>query len=281
VRFFLMAIAAVSVVWAASPGTQSPPLPDRDAFMSMVRAAIRLDSDLQKDFTYLERRRDVKVGALGKVSVGPLRTFEVFPSAEPGQTYKRLIAIDGKPLDSAELQERDSEHQRDVENEARRRLSETPAQKARRLERAERDKREKVAILEDALRVFEPTVVAREAIDGEPTIVVDMNPRANVRVTTREGNWMKQFQGRAWFVEHDGQFARLEVQSMDDVSVGWGIVGRLHKGSRILVERRPVGQKWLPWRLTFDAAGKTLMFRSFDLYVVNEYSDYKVKSSPK
>jgi hypothetical protein len=281
VRFFLMAIAAVSVVWAASPGTQSPPLPDRDAFMSMVRAAIRLDSDLQKDFTYLERRRDVKVGALGKVSVGPLRTFEVFPSAEPGQTYKRLIAIDGKPLDSAELQERDSEHQRDVENEARRRLSETPAQKARRLERAERDKREKVAILEDALRVFEPTVVARETIDGEPTIVVDMKPRANARVTTREGNWMKQFQGRAWFVEQDGQFARLEVQSMDDVSVGWGIVGRLHKGSRILVERRPVGQKWLPWRLTFDAAGKTLMFRSFDLYVVNEYSDYKVKSSPK
>jgi hypothetical protein len=276
-----MAIAAVSVVWAASPGTQSPPLPDRDAFMSMVRAAIRLDSDLQKDFTYLERRRDVKVGALGKVSVGPLRTFEVFPSAEPGQTYKRLIAIDGKPLDSAELQERDSEHQRDVENEARRRLSETPAQKARRLERAERDKREKVAILEDALRVFEPTVVARETIDGEPTIVVDMKPRANARVTTREGNWMKQFQGRAWFVEQDGQFARLEVQSMDDVSVGWGIVGRLHKGSRILVERRPVGQKWLPWRLTFDAAGKTLMFRSFDLYVVNEYSDYKVKSSPK
>jgi hypothetical protein len=276
-----MAIAAVSVVWAASPGTQSPPLPDRDAFMSMVRAAIRLDSDLQKDFTYLERRRDVKVGALGKVSVGPLRTFEVFPSAEPGQTYKRLIAIDGKPLDSAELQERDSEHQRDVENEARRRLSETPAQRARRLERAERDKREKVAILEDALRVFEPTVVARETIDGEPTIVVDMKPRANVRVTTREGNWMKQFQGRAWFVEQDGQFARLEVQSMDDVSVGWGIVGRLHKGSRILVERRPVGQKWLPWRLTFDAAGKTLMFRSFDLYVVNEYSDYKVKSSPK
>jgi hypothetical protein len=281
VRFFLMAISAVSVVWAASPGTQSPPLPDRDAFMSMVRAAIRLDSDLQKDFTYLERRRDVKVGVLGKVSVGPLRTFEVFPSAEPGQTYKRLIAIDGKPLDSAELQERDSEHQRDVENEARRRLSETPAQRARRLERAERDKREKVAILEDALRVFEPTVVARETIDGEPTIVVDMKPRANARVTTREGNWMKQFQGRAWFVEQDGQFARLEVQSMDDVSVGWGIVGRLHKGSRILVERRPVGQKWLPWRLTFDAAGKTLMFRSFDLYVVNEYSDYKVKSSPK
>jgi hypothetical protein len=273
-----MAIVAALAVWAPA-STQSPALPDRDVFMSMARAAIRLDSDLQKDFTYLERRRDVKVSALGKVSVGPLRTFEVFPSAEPGQKYKRLIAIDGKPLDSAELRKRDSEHQRDVENEAQKRLSETPAQKARRLERAERDQREAAAILEDALRVFDTTVVAREAIDGEPTIIVDMKPRASARVTTREGNWMKQF--RTWFVEQDGQFARLEVQSMDDVSIGWGIVGRLHKGSRILVERRRVGQKWLPWRLAIDATGRTLLFRSFDLNVVTEYSDYKEWSSGK
>ena len=50
---------------------------------------------MQQNFNYVERRRDVKFSALGKVSVGPLRTFEVFPSAEPGRTYKRLIAIDG------------------------------------------------------------------------------------------------------------------------------------------------------------------------------------------
>ena len=201
--------------------------------MALVRSAVRLDGDLQKDFTYIERRRDVKVSALGKVSVGPLRTFEVFPSAEPGQTYKRLIAIDGKPLDPAELRKRDPEHERDVEDEAQKRRAETPAQQARRLERAERERRPAAAILEDAFKVFEPTIVARETIAGESTIVVDMTPRRNARVSTREGGWMKEFQGRAWFLEEDGQFARLDMQAIDDVSVGWGIVGRLHKGSRI------------------------------------------------
>ena len=78
--------------------------------MALARSAVRLDSELQKDFTYVERRRDMKVGPLGKVYVGPLRTFEVFPSADPSQTYKRLIAIDGKPLDPAELRKRDLEH---------------------------------------------------------------------------------------------------------------------------------------------------------------------------
>ena len=88
---------------------------------------------------------------------------------------------------------------------------------------------------------------------------------------------MKDFQGRAWFLEEDGQFARLEVHAIDDVSVGWGIVGRLHKGSRIVVERQRLGRLWLPWRLTFEANGRTLLFRTFEVNVVTEYSDYKVK----
>jgi hypothetical protein len=278
VGIWLTAVVTALLLQTTAPGTQSAPLPERNAFSSLVRSAIRLDPDLQKDFTYIERRRDVKVGALGKVSIGPLRTFEVVPSAEPGQTYKRLVAIDGKPLDPAELRKRDLEHQRDVENDAQRRRSETPAQQARRIERLEREKQQIAAMLDDALRVFETAIVSREMVDGEPTIVVDMTPRANARVTTREGNWMKDFQCRAWFVEADGQLARLEVHAIDDVSIGWGIVGRLHKGSRIIVERRKVGPLWLPWRLTFDATGRTLLFRTFDLNVVTEYSDYKPKS---
>jgi hypothetical protein len=273
-----MAIAVAMIVEALAHGTQATPLPDRDAFMSLVRAAIRLDADLQKDFTFIERRRDVKVGALGKVSVGPLRTFEVFPSAEPGQTYKRLIAIDGRPLDPAELRRRDLEHQRNVEHDAQQRRSETAAQRTRRLAGAEREQRHTAAMLDDALRVFETTIAARETVFGEPTIVVEVTPRADARVTTREGNWMKQFRGGAWFVEEDGQLARLDVEAQDDVSIGWGIVGRLHKGSRVLVERRPVGPLWLPWRMTCTASGRTLLFRPFEVNVVTEYSDYKRKS---
>jgi hypothetical protein len=256
---------------------QAIPLPDRDVFIARVRSAIRLDEDLQKDFTYIERRRDVKVSALGRVSVGPLRTFEVLPSPEPGRTYKRLIAIDDKPLDPAELQRRDAEHQRDLDNDARKRRREPPTQQARRLERAARERREDMTILEDALALFEPSLVSRDIVDGETTVVVSLTPRPNARLSTREGSWMRQFQGRAWFAEEDGQLARLEMHATDDVSIGWGIVGRLYKGSRIVVERRRVGNLWLPARLTFEGTGRTLMFRTFELSLVRDYSGYKVK----
>ena len=247
----------------------TPPLPDRDVFMARVRSAVRVDPDLQKDFTFIERRRDVKVSALGKVSVGPLRTFEVFPAADPARTYKRLIAVEGKPLDPAEQREREEAHERDLAAEERRQLRETPAQRARRLERGERERRERLAILEDALRVFQASIVSREVVDGETMIVVALTPRAGADATTREGNWMRVFEGRGWFVERDGQMVRLDMHAVDDVSIGWGIVGRLHKGSRIVVERRPIRGVWLPWRLAFDATGRTLLFRTFDLNVVD------------
>ena len=259
----------------ASPGGAHPsPLPDRDQFMARVRAAVRIDTDLQQDFTYLERRRDVKISALGKVSVGPLRTFEVFPSPDPAQIYKRLIEIEGKPLDQTELAKRDAEHARDVEERARRE-GRDPSERARELERIATDRRESLAILNDALAVFQATLVGREAIEGEPAIVVHLTPNQDARVSTREGSWMKQFSGRAWFIERDAQFAALDMQAIDDVSIGWGLVGRLHEGSRLIVQRRPVDGVWLPSRLTFEGTGKTLLFRPFSLNVTTEYFGYK------
>jgi len=277
-----IAATLVAAVIAASGGLQaqvsradSPPLPDRDQFMARVRAAIRIDTDVQQDFTYLERRRDVQISALGKVSVGPLRTFQVFPASDPAQTYKRLLAIDGQPIDPAELARRDAEHARDLDEQARKESRESPAQRARRLERGEAERRDRMAILKDALAVFEAAVVDRQTLEGEPAIVVTLTPKPAARVSTRQGSWMKQFSGRAWFIERDAQFAALDMQAIDDVSIGWGIVGRLHKGSRLIVRRRPVGGTWLPSRLTFNATGKTLMFRPFSLDVITEYFDYK------
>ena len=58
-----------------------PPLPDMPAgeLSRRVRQAVQLDYQIQKNFTYLELRRDVKISKLGKVTLGPPRTFQVIP----------------------------------------------------------------------------------------------------------------------------------------------------------------------------------------------------------
>ena len=81
-------------LWQPRPNPRLRPR----SFGRRVRTALQLDYQVQKDFTYLERRRDVRISRLGKVTIGPFRTFEVYPSDRPGGTYKRLIEVDGKPL---------------------------------------------------------------------------------------------------------------------------------------------------------------------------------------
>ena len=38
---------------------------------------------------------------------GPVKVYEVYPSEEPGNTWKRLVSVDGKPLRAAELEKND------------------------------------------------------------------------------------------------------------------------------------------------------------------------------
>jgi hypothetical protein len=260
----------------AAPAVEQP-LPDTATLMRRMRASVRFDYELLEQFTYIEKRRDVKMSAFGKVSVGPLRTFEVHPSAQPGRTWKRLLAIDGKPLEPAELARRDAEHERHMRELADKIATETSAERARRLEREAEARREREAILDDAFAVFHPTTVGREIMEGQPVIELTLTPKPDARVRTREGKWLKEFQGRIWISESDHEVAALELEACDDVTIGWGFVGRVHEGSRFEFRRRKVENAWLPAEVRFQATGRTLLFRRFDIEAVTSYSDYRRK----
>jgi hypothetical protein len=243
-------------------------------FGKRIREALDEDTRIQDDFTYHERRRDVKISRLGKVTIGPLRTFEVYPSSR-GQTYKRLIEIEGKPLGPEELAKRDAEHQRDLEREQRRRRTESAAQRAARERKEEEERRHQEDLLDDLVRVFEATVVAREIIAGERVLVADVKPRRNAPVATREGRWMKAFEGRIWVDESDYQIVKLDMYASEDITIGWGIIGRIHKGSNAQFSRQKVDGIWLPAELTYEASGRTLLFRPFDFKATTTYSNYR------
>ena len=260
---------------AGSPPIQGADLPDPVAFIKKVRDVARLDYEIQSEFTYLERRRDIRLSKLGKVTVGPLRTFEVYPSPIRGRTYKRLIAVDGQPLDPVELARRDAERASALREAEEKRRNETPRAREARLQEEAEERREREAVLDDALAVFEVKFLRREVIEGQPLLVGTATPRPHARVSTREGRWLKQFAGEIQLSETDHQIVRLDMRALDDVSIGWGIVGRVYKGSRFVFARRKIENAWLPSEVTFDATGRTLLFRRFHIATTTTFSDYR------
>jgi hypothetical protein len=268
-------VALLISLLAWPPPQHSGDYPRPDEFARVVREGLQLDDVIQRTFSYVERRRDVRISKLGKVTIGPLRAFEVHASENPGQPYKRLIEVDGKPLTPAELARRDAEHQRDLVSATEQQRKEIPSEQAERLKEAEDERRRRQAILDDAFAVFRATFVGREAIEGRPILVADLAPRPNARVSTREGRWMAHFRGRVWVDETNGQVVKLDMRAFEDVTIGWGIVGRAHEGSSLYYQRRQVDGIWVPAELTYRASGRTLLFRPFEFEVTTTYSDFR------
>ena len=270
-------LLAGAVLCASLTQIAHPPLPDvpADEVSRRVRQAVALDYKIQSGFTYLELRRDVKFSKLGKVTVGPPRTFQVIPGPVRGQPYKRLIAEDGVPLSAAELARRDAEHQKDLADAEERARRETPAERAARLERGASEQREREQILDDSFRVFAARIEGRTTVDGRPVLIARMTPRRDAAVTTREGRWMKQFEGQLWVAEADYQIVKIDMSAVSDVTIGWGVVGRVHRGTRVLYARRWFENAWLPAETTYEASGRTLIFRPFQFKVTTTYSDYR------
>jgi hypothetical protein len=270
----------ISVGWilAASyvDGRQSPALPDRDTFIAQVRTRLRTDEELQSQYTYLENRQEIRVGRFGHVGIADVRLFEVYPSTEPGQTYRRLLAVNGVPVARDVLQKRDEARQKYLADRTLIRARETPAEQTRREQREAETRQRQQEIVNDVFRAFEIEVVGRDTVDDHRVILVTLTPRAGVATRSRPGKYFPMFRGRAWVSEDDYQVVKVELEAVNDILVGGGIVGRIHQGSKVTLERRMVNNEvWLPARMTIELDGRAVLFRTFHLQAVTEFSDYR------
>lgn len=252
------------------------PDPDLAAFVAEVRERLQSDREVQSRYTYLERREEIRVTRLGKVVEGPVRLFEVHPSAEIGDTYKRLLAVDDDPLSAEELAARDREHEENRRRLREERSRESAEARERRLREKARERQEEQALLDEVFRMYDIRFVRREVVGGHPMVVADLHPRPGLEPRTDEGARMRHVRGRAWVSETDYQVARLELDVIDDLTIGWGIIGRVHKGSRAIFERRRIDDGvWLPARATYIASGRSLLLHRFEIETETQYYGYR------
>jgi hypothetical protein len=259
---------------AGATSLQAPP--SEPSLLERVRKSLASDESLDERYTYRTTRRTYELSALGKLSPGPVKVFEVGPSpVDPGQIYRRLVAVDGRALSQAELRERDEKHRA----EALERLSETPSELARRLRKDSEELQEARERLDDALRVFAFEREGSESVDGRSLLVVSVTPRPDVRTRTRAGKQMKKLRGRAWIDEAVGQLVRIEMEVVEEIGLGFGIIGHVDAGSRMVYRRAPQADgTWAPVEARFAGSGATLVFRRFALETWAKYTDYRPRS---
>jgi hypothetical protein len=91
----------------------------------------------------------------------------------------------------------------------------------------------------------------------------------------KESKVLSKFHGRVWIDKGDLQLAKMDIEAIDTVSVGW-VLARIHKGTRVMLEQTRVNDEvWLPRHLSFKVDARVALFKGFNINGEQEFRDYK------
>jgi hypothetical protein len=203
-----------------------------------------------------------------------VKVFEVYPGLPGEERYRRLIEENGRPVPAGDLAKRDRSRQKEVE-EYSRKLS-IASERTKTTREQDKARREYSAAVDDIFRIYDIRMLRREPIDGHDTIVATLTPIPGMKPLTDDGKIMRHFKARAWISEADYELVRVEIEAIDDLSFGLGLLARVHKGTVATYQRKRVNDEvWLPAEVTWTASARVMLLRRLRLRGVSEFSNYR------
>jgi hypothetical protein len=252
------------------------PLPVLDEFLREVKNRLHSDDSLLRSYTYKEKETTRSLDGKGNLQKTEEKIYDVYPSPEPDQTYRRLIAKDGKPVSQKEIEKQDRENNKKLNDYARKLEREGTGRRERRLAKEAEEKRKEEKAIDDLFRIYEIIMEGREWIDKHPAIVLSFKPRPGVKPQTDEGKTLAKIAGRAWISEREFEVIRIEARLIDDITFGWGLVSRLNKGAMVALLRRKINNEiWLPAEARFTGRARLLLLKSMNLDLTSRYYDFR------
>jgi hypothetical protein len=269
-------LVVLALLVPAGAAAQDRPLPDRDAFLREVRARLENPEERQSSYAYVETEREQKLDESGRATSETVKVFEVYPGLPGQRRWRRLISENGVPLSAAALEKQDRKRQDEAEEYLRKRATQTDADRAKQAREREKRRREDAEAIDEIYRVYDISMLRRERLDGHDTIVFSLTPRAVAKPRTREGKIMQKTAATAWVSESDFEVARVEVKAIDTISIGWGLLARVHEGSRAAIQRVKVnGEEWLPASVSYTASARVALLKMYREGGSSEFSNYR------
>ena len=229
-----------------SAAAQPAALPDEEAFFHAVRDNMARANREQRFYAYKERRTELHTNPFGRLGTGGVIVYHVTPGPEPSVTFRTLLEKDGKPVHDSKP------------------------------ERQERRIRTGRSSIDDTVATLDFAIDRRDTIDGRSAIVVRFEPRPDSDPETREGKLAKSFKGFIWVDEAAKEVVKVDATAVDDLTYGFGLVAKLHKGAVVHLTRERIDDNiWMPTSITSKGTGRALLLRKLNIDFTVEWFDYK------
>jgi len=261
------------------PASSLPDLkPDANGALSQEQMQrlfrVVADKDMEndkrlRDYTYIERDEEHKLDGKGQVKSREEKTYEVMELY--GEQVQRLTEKDDKPLSSKDAAKEEEKVQKIIDK--RRNESEDARRKREQKEEKEREDGRKFVL--EVADAYNFRLVGTESLGGREAWVIDAEPRPGYEPRMKEAKFLPKFRGRVWIDKDDTQLAKLDVECIDTVSLGW-FLARVHKGSRIVVEQTRVNDEvWLPKHVAVKIDVRLALLKNFNVDEDETYREYK------
>jgi hypothetical protein len=249
------AVALVASVFAASAAAQATASVDP---VALVRRAVELRLEEEKSHRpvrYVLRKTD-----------GNHETTKEIIETKDGDVA-RLIAINGQPLtpeqEQAEMNRLDALSRSPEMQERRRRSEQKDAARIDQL----------VGMLPDSELYHLEGMVSCGA---SQCYRLSFAPNPKFETPNIEADVLRGFAGEVWIEETQQRLVRLDAHLVKEVTVGFGILGRLDKGGSMQLQQEYEGtaEEWQPSVLKMNLSGKALMVKTVNIRINEVASDF-------
>jgi hypothetical protein len=258
-RFFVFAGMAGLSWTAAMPEPNVPKIIERSA------QEITADWNQAPDYSFVERE------AVSKHDSGQsVKTYQVFQI--DGSPYNRLTAVNDQPLSMGQQ----AEEERKLRNEIHKRRQESEHERAKRVEKYQKERRQDRALMEGMVDALDFQFVGQETMDGRDCWVLNATPKPGYQPTKRELKVLAGMRGRLWIDKATSRWVKVQAEVFQTVSL-YGFFAKVRPGTRLLLEQKPVvGNLWLPKHLSTHVNASAFGFINEDLVDDETYSNYQL-----
>lgn len=257
----LVAIATLATGAAfAQPKVQTIiPHPDVQTIIQRSIEATKADWKASPQYSYQETDREH----------GKSKTYNVHMIA--GSPYQVLIAVDGQPLTPDEQKK----EQEKLEQTTAKRKSESPDERARRIEAYDKDRKRDHAMLLELTKAFNFKLVGETQLAGREVYLIRATPRPDYQPTNDEGKVLTGMEGRLWIDKATFQWAQVTARVIQPVSIE-GFVARVEPGTRFELQKVQVADGvWLFKHFAMHSRAKVLGVWKHVTQEDDTFSDYR------
>jgi hypothetical protein len=187
------------------------------------------------------------------------------------------VAINGKPLDSEQKKKENARVQRFVDDP-----DELKKKQKDEKEDAERTTRIMKALPDAFLYEYDGTENGTPGIGGanHELVRLKFHPDPHYSPPSRTEQVLTGMQGVLLIDAKEYRIAEIDGTLFQDVGFGWGILGRLDRGGRFLVQQAEVGQDhWEVSHMKLNFTGKILLVKSLNIQSDETFSHFEQVAS--